>query len=106
MPQRIPSHQPARTYNRPHPSPSELNRPNAARRGYCSKKWFAIRQKILLRDAYTCQECGRVCSRKQEATVDHIVPKSKGGTDEPSNLQCLCLPCNSRKGDKTGEPLR
>lgn len=85
--------------------PSELTRPSATARGYCSKQWFAIRLKVLVRDAWTCKHCKRVCSRKQEATVDHIIPKSRGGTDDLSNLQCLCISCNSRKGAKADGPV-
>lgn len=49
---------------------------------------------IFDRDDWTCQHCGTHCN----LTVDHIVPRSKGGTDDPSNLQTLCGSCNSRKG--------
>ena len=51
---------------------------------------------MLLRDGYQCQACGAVVHGKA-AHVDHIVPKSKGGSDLASNLQVLCLSCHSRK---------
>lgn len=65
--------------------------------GYCDRTWFAIRRMVLLRDAYSCKSCGRVCSEKQEAQIDHIVPKRSGGTNDISNLQTLCLRCHGRK---------
>ncbi|RKU21073.1 hypothetical protein C6499_22855 [Candidatus Poribacteria bacterium] len=34
-------------------------------------------------------------------TIDHIYPRSKGGADDPENLQFLCAACNSTKGDRT-----
>lgn len=40
------------------------------------------------------------CGVHQDLTVDHIIPLSRGGTDELSNLQFLCLVHNSSKGDK------
>jgi len=49
---------------------------------------------IYERDAYRCQLCGDW----HDLTIDHIVPRSKGGTDDPGNLRVLCRSCNSRKG--------
>jgi hypothetical protein len=48
------------------------------------------------RDNFTCLHCGM----RSRLSIDHITPVSKGGSDEPSNLQTLCHPCNSRKGAK------
>lgn len=56
-------------------------------------RWRKIRQRILERDAYTCQACGM-----EGNTVDHIIPRSLKGTDDEFNLQCLCTRCNSAKG--------
>lgn len=38
-------------------------------------------------------------------TIDHIVPRSRGGTDAPDNLQLLCAACNSTKSNRTQEEL-
>ena len=56
-------------------------------------RWRKIRQRILERDAYTCQACGL-----EGNTVDHIIARSLGGGDDDFNLQCLCFRCNSAKG--------
>ncbi len=53
-------------------------------------------RKVWDRDGWECQHCGTHC----ELTVDHIVPVSKGGSDDMSNYQTLCGPCNSRKGNR------
>ena len=95
MPQRIPTHRPLRL--RTAQRRDESGRPNAAARGYCSSAWFKIRQVVLTRDAWQCQECGRVCANKREAHVDHITPKANGGTDDLANLRTLCIRCHSRK---------
>jgi 5-methylcytosine-specific restriction protein A len=95
MPQRIPTHRPLRL--RTAQRRDESGRPNAAARGYCSIAWFKIRQGVLTRDAWQCQECGRVCANKREAHVDHITPKVNGGTDDLANLRTLCIRCHSRK---------
>jgi len=54
--------------------------------------------------------CCAICDGEtdfDEGEVDHIIPKTKGGTDEPSNLQWLCHRCNKLKGNKrTNEEVR
>lgn len=41
------------------------------------------------------------CDKRRKLTADHIIPVSKGGTSDISNIQPLCQPCNSSKGTKT-----
>ncbi|TAL78728.1 MAG: HNH endonuclease [Bacteroidetes bacterium] len=48
-----------------------------------------------------CAVCHKELSL-EEATVDHIKPKSKGGSDKEDNLRIVCSRCNNRKKDKTG----
>lgn len=55
-----------------------------------------VRWEIFERDDFTCKKC----SSRRRLTVDHIYPKSKGGTDDPENLQTLCRSCNSGKRDR------
>ena len=69
---------------------------NLHQRGYGSK-WDVIRARILKRDRHICQECLRNKKPVPASTVDHIIPKAQGGTDEDSNLQALCWPCHKRK---------
>ena len=66
------------------------------------------RKGVLVRDNYTCIYCGvqaggmtkgKVVS-KSDFTVDHILPKSRGGKDQWTNTACACYHCNHRKGDK------
>lgn len=57
----------------------------------------ATRMRILRRDCYTC-ECGARSSRQ----VDHIVPRSEGGTDEDDNLVTRCDACHARKSAEEG----
>lgn len=52
------------------------------------------RQRIYERDAYRCV----TCNGYERLTLDHIIPLSKGGGDEDSNLQTMCLACNMKKG--------
>lgn len=56
-----------------------------------------LRQEIFERDGYTCVNCGS--TEKESLEIDHIMPISKGGKTEPSNLQTLCRNCNIRKGN-------
>lgn len=52
-----------------------------------------------------CAACGEHQPTKANLAIDHIVPKSKGGTDDIGNLQLLCTRCNSVKGDRPMEYL-
>jgi len=66
------------------------------------------KKNVLLRDDYTCGYCGKHGERRM--TVDHVIPKSKGGPPTWENLVAACGPCNTRKRDRTpaeaGMPLR
>lgn len=61
-----------------------------------------MREDILKRDNYTCQKCGNSIYNEPNLLleVDHIIPISKGGKTEESNLQTLCWKCNREKSDK------
>ena len=57
------------------------------------------RKNILLRDNFRCQYCGK----NGNLTLDHVIPKSRGGRDHWENVVVSCVRCNNRKGDKTPE---
>lgn len=61
--------------------------------------WHARRQKALKRDKYVCQQCGVRSTRVDEVRfdVDHIIPKSDGGSHALDNLQTLCVSCHAQK---------
>ena len=58
------------------------------------------RTAVLERDNYTCQMCGKNRYDGVKLEVDHIIPVSKGGSDNMSNLQTLCFDCNRGKSNK------
>ena len=58
------------------------------------------RQNIIWRDKNLCQYCGGDF-KTSELTVDHILPKSRGGNNTCKNLVAACVPCNQKKGAKT-----
>lgn len=60
--------------------------------------WRQIRSVIFTRDNFTCQYCGERGGRLE---CDHILPRSRGGTDEYKNLTTACFSCNRAKGTKT-----
>ena len=59
-----------------------------------------LRLKIIERDKYTCQICGKYMPDEVGLQVDHIIPVSQGGKSIESNLRVLCSKCNGKKGDK------
>src|SRR5919201_5530569 len=55
------------------------------------------KKNILRRDGYTCQYCNR---RGERLTVDHVVPRSRGGDTTWTNVVAACLRCNLKKGNR------
>jgi 5-methylcytosine-specific restriction endonuclease McrA len=53
------------------------------------------RRAVFARDGWTCQYCGS----RSNLTVDHVIPRSKGGGSSWENIVAACAPCNRRKGD-------
>lgn len=64
------------------------------------------RMRILHRDGWTCQYCGARLHTSEEATVDHVIPKSLGGENGDHNLRAACRPCNGIKGQSSEQWLR
>ncbi|WP_433944539.1 HNH endonuclease [Paenibacillus sp. SN-8-1] len=69
--------------------------PRTIRRLYTSK---GFRRYILTRDNYTCYFCGEYGD-----TIDHLLPRAKGGHTTPDNCVCACSLCNQMKADKDAE---
>lgn len=55
------------------------------------------RRNVMRRDNFTCQ----YCSKKTKLTIDHVIPKSRGGADSWENLTTACEKCNVKKGNRT-----
>jgi 5-methylcytosine-specific restriction endonuclease McrA len=62
------------------------------------------RKNVFLRDDFTCQYCGRRFEPRQ-LTCDHIVPRSRGGKAEWTNIVTSCVRCNLKKGDRLPEEV-
>lgn len=62
------------------------------------RAWLELREQILERDGFTCRYCGAPAD-----SVDHIIPRSRKGADDPDNLVAACRTCNSSKGARTPE---
>ena len=57
------------------------------------------RHNVMRRDQYQCLYCGST----KNLTLDHLVPKSRGGSSSWTNLATACMRCNTKKGDRTPE---
>lgn len=67
---------------------------------------YDIRYNVLKRDNFTCQKCGATVQDGVKLEVDHIIPVSKGGKTNMSNLQTLCNRCNKGKSNKTEDDFK
>lgn len=61
-----------------------------------TRKIPVTRRGVLRRDAWRCAYCAKAAN-----TIDHVQPKSKGGTDSWENLVACCFRCNNQKSDRT-----
>lgn len=61
------------------------------------------RREVFIRDNYTCQYCGKQTS---DLTIDHVIPRSRGGGHSWENLVSACRSCNHRKGGKSPAEAR
>lgn len=64
-----------------------------------------LRYEVLRRARFRCELCG-VSADVRALEVDHILPRSRGGSDDPSNLQALCYSCNAMKRDRDDTDFR
>jgi 5-methylcytosine-specific restriction endonuclease McrA len=58
------------------------------------------RQNIFERDKNTCQYCGQLFDRR-ELNLDHVLPRDRGGLTTWTNIVCCCVPCNTKKANRT-----
>jgi 5-methylcytosine-specific restriction endonuclease McrA len=63
------------------------------------------RSNVYCRDNYICQYCKQMFSYK-ELTLDHVIPKSKGGKTEWTNVVSACKKCNNQKGNHIVKPYK
>lgn len=68
--------------------------------GYRSFKVRFSKKNVYIRDDFTCQYCGKQFPLSK-LTIDHIIPRSKGGKNDWRNVVAACGPCNHKKGDRT-----
>jgi 5-methylcytosine-specific restriction endonuclease McrA len=80
--------------------PSVIRLRRFVRNGHSQAKFS--RRNVFLRDDHTCQYCGERFDTKH-LTCDHVIPKSRGGVTEWTNIVTCCVYCNGKKGDKLPE---
>jgi len=56
------------------------------------------KRNVLIRDQYTCQYCGKVS--RTHMSIDHVIPRSKGGKNTFDNLVTCCVSCNNKKDNR------
>lgn len=86
-----------------HTVDSEFNIPAVVRlQQYINVPYRGVemtRLNIFKRDNHSCQYCGS----NKDLSIDHVMPRSRGGGSSWKNLVAACKPCNARKGDETPE---
>jgi 5-methylcytosine-specific restriction endonuclease McrA len=90
------NHQVIRTVTVEYKAPSVIRLQHHVRRPRPRVK--LSRREVFARDRHTCQYCGR---QSHDLTLDHVVPRHRGGGHSWDNLVTACKGCNHRKGGKT-----
>ncbi|MBI2165613.1 MAG: HNH endonuclease [Chloroflexi bacterium] len=78
------------------PIPSVIRLEYMVRRPFFQRR--LSRREVFRRDRYTCQYCGR---QTRELTLDHVIPRVRGGVHTWENVASACIPCNHRKAGLT-----
>ncbi len=78
------------------PLPSVIRLANLIRRPRPRRK--LTRLEVFNRDRYTCQYCGK---QSRQLTLDHVIPRYRGGQQTWENVVSACVPCNRRKAGRT-----
>jgi 5-methylcytosine-specific restriction endonuclease McrA len=86
-----------RTINRNYPAPSIIRLQHYVHVPY--KGISLSRNNIMRRDQFQCLYCGST----KNLTLDHLIPKSRGGNSSWTNLATACMRCNTKKGNRTPE---
>jgi 5-methylcytosine-specific restriction endonuclease McrA len=84
------------------PVPSVIRLPYLVKRPFRAGRKLS-RLEIFARDNYTCQYCGK---QTRQLTLDHVIPRYRGGPHTWENLVSACVPCNRRKAGKTPEEAK
>ena len=81
--------------------------PSVIRLGYMIKRPYRERKltrfEVFNRDRYTCQYCGK---ETRQLTLDHVIPRYRGGQHTWENVVSACVPCNRRKAGRTPQEAR
>ncbi len=80
------------------PLPSVIRLANQVKRPRLERK--LTRHEIFNRDEFTCQYCGK---QTQQLTIDHVMPRYRGGEHTWENVVSACVSCNHRKAGRTPE---
>ncbi|MEJ2668138.1 MAG: HNH endonuclease [Deinococcales bacterium] len=88
-----------RSVNHTFPVPSVVRLKRFVKRPYRQRVAFN-RRNVFKRDEHSCQYCG---AHSTDLTLDHVVPRSRGGATSWENVVACCKRCNARKRDRTPE---
>lgn len=91
---------PVRTVSRDYPAPAVVRLLGPYRPQQYIVRFS--RQGVHVRDRHTCQYCG-VRLPRRELTLDHVIPRHRGGPTNWENIVSSCSPCNLKKGGRTPE---